>query len=124
MERWAQAVVFVLGALALAGCDRESNPVSPTPSPGSPRPVSLTIGGTTSLDHPGETGQLTARATFSDNTSRDVTAETSWAGQEGLITITGPGVITATGYGTGTVNARYLAVSAYVWIRIAPAGAF
>jgi hypothetical protein len=110
--------------LTLPGCDKATNPVSPTPVLGSPSPVSLTIGGATSLDHPGDTGQLTATVAFSDNTSRDVTAEASWVGQEGLIAITGPGFMRAIRYGTGTVNARYLAVNAAAWVRVAPAGAF
>ncbi len=118
-------LLFAFGALALAGCDGKPNPVSPAPTPGSPSLVSMTIGGTTSLDHAGDTGRLTATATFSDNTSRDVTAEASWsviAG--GMVAITGPGLITATGYGLGNVSAIYLTVEGRRQIRVVPAGAF
>jgi hypothetical protein len=122
MRRVAQAVLFVLGALALTGCGK-STPVSPTPSP-SPGSSRITITGTTSLDHPGETGRLTATATFSDNTSRDVTTEASWVGQDGMIRTDGPGVITGIRYGVGSVSANYRSTPATVQIRVAPAGAF
>lgn len=124
--RWAQALLFGLGALALAGCGK-STLVSPTtPGPGSPTPVSMTIGGPTSLDHPGDTGQLTARVTFSDNTSRDVTADASWTviAAGSMVAITGPGLIRATGYGLGNVSATYLTVEGKRHIRVVPAGAF
>jgi hypothetical protein len=120
-------IIPLIGVLlTLVSCNRHSNPVSPTPVPdsGSPSPLSMTIGGTTSLDHPGETGRLTATVTFSDNTSRDVTADASWVGHEGVITMTGPGVFTAERYGTGSVSARYRTVNATAQIRVAPAGAF
>src|SRR5262245_29795508 len=95
---------LLLGILVWASCDQHDNPVSPvspTPLPSTSAPVALTIAGATSLDHPGATGQLLATATFSDNTSKDVTAEASWVGTDGFVSITGPGLITAVGYGTG-----------------------
>ena len=126
MWSWTQAVLFVFGGLALAGCGK-STPVSPTPTPGPglPTPVSMTIRGPTSLDHPGDTGQLTATVTFSDNTSRDVTVDASWTVIAGsMVAITGPGLIRATGYGLGNVSATYLTVEGKRQIRVVPAGAF
>jgi hypothetical protein len=122
MVRWAKTLLFILGASTFAGCGEDASPLSP--SPGAPRVVSVTIAGTTSFDHPGETSQLTATARFSDNTSRDVTAEASWHEGLGVFSIAGPGLITARRYGTDTVVARYLTVSGSAWVRVAPAGAF
>ena len=107
----SRRVVFtLLSVVFLAGCDERNDnplsPVSPTPVSGSPAPLSMTITGATSLDHPGATGQLSATVTFSDNTSKDVTAEAAWLSPEGLIAVDGPGLIRAVRYGTGTVNAR------------------
>jgi Carboxypeptidase regulatory-like domain len=122
-----QTLFVTLGLLALAACGGETLPTSPsmpTEVSSSLRPVSLSIAGAASLDHPEATGQLTATVTFSDHTSRDVTAEASWAGVDEVIGITGPGVIKAVRYGTGTVSASYRGVSASIWIRVAPAGAF
>lgn len=126
VRQYFAALPAILGVLALAGCDRSANPASPTPiaGPGSPSLVSLTVDGTMLLDRPGATGQLTAIAAFSDGTSRDVTAEASWTATDGWITVVGRGAITATRYGTATVNARYLTRTATARIRIAPAGAF
>jgi hypothetical protein len=122
MVRWAKSLLLVLSTSILAGCGEDGSPLSP--SPASPRVASVTIAGTTSFDHPGETGQLTATARFSDNTSRDVTAEASWFGGLGVFSVAGPGVITARRYGTGTVVAKYLTVNGTASVRVAPAGAF
>jgi hypothetical protein len=81
------------------------------------------IGGTVSLSNPGETAQLTATVTFSDNTSRDVTAEASWTGS-GAVVITGPGLIAAARYGVGTFSVSYLSVTGGSLIRVVPSGAF
>jgi hypothetical protein len=119
-------IPLIVVFLTLVNCDKHSNPAAPTPIPdsGSPTPLSMAIGGTTSLDHPGETGRLIATVKFSDNTARDVTAEASWVGHEGVITMTGPGMFTAERYGTGSVSARYGTLSATAQVRVAPAGAF
>lgn len=126
VRRFLFALPAVIGALAMAGCDRGSTPTSPTPVPraGSAGLVSLAIGGTTSLDGPGASGAVTAIATFADGTSREVTAEASWTVTQGWLTFSRPGTITATRYGTATLNARYLTQHANAWIRIAPAGSF
>lgn len=126
VRQYSLALPAIVGVLALAGCDRSSTPVSPTPVPGagSPSVVSLTIGGTTSLDRPGASGPVTATAMFSDGASRDVTVEASWHATEGWLTFVGPGTIRADRYGSASVTARYLTQNASARIRIAPAGAF
>ena len=142
-----------LAGVAACGGDRHV-PSSPTPSPPTPSPpapssptpaiVSLAIGGTTSsagvdewLDPwlgmvPGETARLTATARFSDNTERDVTAETAWScDPPGMVSIASPGVILARAPGWASLAAKYGSVRspdgldrAEVRVRVAPEGIY
>lgn len=70
--------VFLLVA---AGCGDDNNamPTGPTPTTATPQstPQSISVSGSTSLKQPGETGQLSVTVTFSDGTTRDVTAQAS-----------------------------------------------
>src|SRR5262245_25737451 len=127
MTRWARALLSVFSVLVLAGCDAHSSLISPTPtsSPDSPRPVSMAISGTTLLSQPGDTSQLTATVTFSDQTSSDVPGEARWLGQdESAATVSSQGLITAVSYGISSVNASYRTVNVTATIRVAPASAF
>jgi hypothetical protein len=110
---------LMLGVLVVAACDSPTKPSTPY----APYPVSLTIAGTLSLTQPGDTGKLTATLTFSDQTSRDVTAEALWSSPLGVVAITA-GSVTAVRYGQDNVVARYQIVSATVPARVAPPGAF
>ena len=118
------AFLLVLAGLAVASCD-EGTPISPTPTPsdGAPMPVTMTIGGSLSLHHPGDTAQLNATVKFSDNTSRDVTVDASWSAS-GAVAIVSPGLIKATRYGDGSFTASYLSVSAGRLMRVQDPGAF
>ncbi len=132
--------------VGVAACgDDYQNPVLPTPVDTSPNPVvtSLTISGKTSTAGvtesgkawlgmvPGETARLTATATFSDNTERDVTAETVWTspGRIGVVGVVSPGVIRAGAPGFETLLVRYGSGQssngrAEPLVRVAPEGAF
>lgn len=119
MVRWALFTSFLIILPSVAACGR-SNPVSATPT--SPRAASIAITGRTSLNGLGDAGQLTAIATFSDNTSKDVTADAGWSGSN-VVAVERPGVIKAIAFGTGSVSARYQGVAANAAVRVAPAGA-
>jgi hypothetical protein len=84
----------------------------------------MSIGGALSLAQPGDTGRLTATATFSDQTSRDVTAEATWLASVGIVAITGPGSVTAVRYGQENIVASYKTVGTTAPIRVVPPGAF
>lgn len=145
----AAAVLVSVTLVGVAACrDDHQTPVAPTPvapTSVSPTPVvtSLRIAGTTSSAGvtpwekawlgmaPGETARLTATATFSDNTERDVTAEAAWTcdcemGEVGVIS---RGVIRAQVPGWATLVARYGAAQssdgrAEALVRVAPEGVF
>jgi hypothetical protein len=123
MWSWVRAALF-LGGLVLSACDSGS-PTSPTPTPtpGPATPLSLIISGTIPLNHPGDTAQLTAMATFSDNSRRDVTRDASWSAS-GAVAFLSPGLIQAVRYGDGSFTASYLSVSAGSGIRVLDPGAF
>ncbi len=64
-------------------------------------PASATLG-------VGKSTQLAARATFSDGSSQDVTANTNWSTSDASrVTVGGTGVITGVAFGTATVQAEY-----------------
>ena len=122
MVRWTLAGVFLLLALALTGCSGPNSPSSATPLP-TVRVVSMAISGRTTLTSPGDSSQLMATATFSDGTSRDVTADAVWYGGD-AITISGRGLITARAFGFGSATARYRTGQGFAAVRVVPDGAF
>jgi hypothetical protein len=127
---------FVLAVLVagVACHDRNgpnpNNPAAPTSvTPTSVTPTatvtSIAITGATRLYHPGDTSQLTMTATFSNGTTRDVTAEARW-GYGGQVTISPSGLITAHGYGSGEVlhNAYRELEPKVIQVRVMPEGSF
>ena len=118
--------VLIAGVLAAAiACD-DKNPVAPT-GPSGPSVQALTIGGLQPLQHPGEVLQLSATATFSDGSTRDVTADVRWAsGDARVVTVQSGGQLTGTGYGRTIVTAFHPAggPSARADARVMPEGMF
>jgi hypothetical protein len=108
------------------GCDK--NPAAPSPPPDSPPAVSirsLAIDGNLSLRQPGDTGTLTAFATFTDGSGRDVTDAAEWTstGSPGLLTVAN-GKVTARQYGSGSISVRYGTTRQETPVRVGPEGAF
>lgn len=145
----AKTVAAVLVSVTLVGVtacgDDHRSPVLPTPVDRSLTPVvtSITISGKTSSAGvtewrkawlgmvPGETARLTATATFSDSTERDVTAQTVWTCPDGTgaVGVVSPGVIRAEAPGWVTLVARYGSAQssngrAEALVRVAPEGVF
>jgi hypothetical protein len=56
---------------------------------------------------PGESHQFTAIATFSDRTTRDVTADATWRVLNSVVFTVTAGLVTATGLGEGNLNVSY-----------------
>lgn len=127
-------IALVIGALFVAAACDEPNrsPTAPTPTapgPTTPLATSLTISGSTSIPAPGGTTQLTATARYSDDTTRDVTAEAQWRSLDNdVVSVISPGLIRGGRHGKGGVRATYGSapglVSASVDVRVAPDGAF
>jgi hypothetical protein len=73
----------------------------------------------------GGTEQLSATATMSDATQKDVTAQASWQSSNGFVAIVSPGgLVTATYVGTATLTATYQGQSASITQLIAQPLAF
>jgi hypothetical protein len=118
---------------ALAGCSR-SGPVAPTspsspassPSPGAGAAVTaLAVRGRTLLTSIGETTPLTATASLSDGTSRDVTTAVQWvSSSESTLSVSPGGVVTVLRFGQSYVYATYQGKSATVSVQATPPGTF
>jgi hypothetical protein len=107
-------------ALLVVGIGCESSPSAPSTT----EPVrSIAATGTLSLRQPGDSGQLTAIATFTDGTTKDVTAEAYWLVSSGVASASA-GLVTALGYGGGTLTVSIGGAHATVPLRIVPDGAF
>jgi hypothetical protein len=115
-------VAHLLALGALAGAVACHNPAAPSPAP--PVPYSITISGTLSLHQPGDTGQLTAIATLTGGTTKDVTAEAVWTTTGSALSVSRAGLVTALSYGSGEVVAVYGMARQPISARVAPDGAF
>ena len=123
-------LAYLCGTLTIAVACHGKNPLEPTPTPTYPVAQSITVSGTLSLRQPGDTGQLTAIATLSDGTTRDVTALAAWSGgtrvgdNARVVSVT-RGLLTAVDFGQTTIVVAYSpASSVTVPVRVAPDGAF
>src|SRR6202022_4312174 len=98
---------------------------SPTPPPRHPSLTAnnLTIDGNTALTDIGQTSQLTARATFSDGTVKDVTSATQWTSTHpSVITISAKGLVTVVQLGRSAIQASYLGKYASVVVLATQSG--
>jgi len=124
-------LAYLCATLTIAVACHGKNPIGPTPTPTPTGPVvqSITVSGTPSLRQPGDSGQLTAIATLSDGTTRDVTALAWWSGgtrpgdNARVVSVTQAGLLTAMNFGQTTIAVQYYA-RVTVPVRVAPDGAF
>jgi hypothetical protein len=87
---------------------------------------SLAVSGALALVEPGDTGQLTATATFADGTTKDVTAGAAWvaAADRPVVLVSSTGAVTALWYGTSEISVAYGSVRHAISVRVAPPGTF
>ena len=122
--RTAAAGVALLCGLSLgsASCGGSEKPSPPGPSPGPPAAPTVTSVQVTGLPAslaPGETAQLTARASLSDGSSQDVTAQAAWRSETGAVaTVSSGGLVTAVAAGTTEIRATYQSVSAGAMLEV------
>ena len=135
-----RAPILFVGALAacamLLACS-DDRPIPTQPSPGPPSPpgptapvqpaiTSIVVDGPGQVP-PGETGQYSATARYSDGSRRDVTSEAQWStSDESVLSVTGASTVVARARGEAEVRAR-LANHGYPGVRsviVLPAGQF
>ena len=115
MTRSTARCILLIGVLGCSGvaCDERNGgpPTSPSPNPAPPpAPVltGLALTGNVTLSAMGETSQLTATATYSDGTTKDVSPETGWTiGDRRVGTVSTDGLLTVVGFGRTFVSARF-----------------
>jgi len=125
---------LVVIAAAGAGYACGGSPTSPTfpvnpntgpPPPPAPFVTGLKVTGATTLSALGETSQLTAIATVSDGTTRDVTSEAQWQSMDpAVVAVSSHGVLTAVAFGTTEIRALYEAKFAQFAVVATPPGTF
>ena len=105
-------VLVILLTPTLTSCGRDKSAPTPTapttPSTPAPTVTGLSISGNLTLTAVGETSQLTATATLSDNTTKDVTSSGRWQwGNTQVITISSGGLVTVVGFGATWISFVY-----------------
>ena len=107
-------VILAATSLSCGGDSRPSVFTAPTPTP-TPTPVPVTasitsmrVTGSDVLRALGETSQLTATGTYSDGTTRDVTAEARWTSSSSSHLSVSAGTVTALAFGAGFISANLL----------------
>jgi hypothetical protein len=105
-------VLLILLTSTWTSCGGDkSTPATTTPtspSSASPSVTGLSISGNLTLTAVGETSQLTATATLSDNTTKDVTSSGRWQwGNTQVITISSGGLVTVVGFGATWISFVY-----------------
>jgi len=94
--------VFVLVVLS-AACSGPTAPTLSTPTVSS-LAISFPIGQTPAV---GRLMQLTATASLSDGTTRDVTTQAAWRSDSGVAAVTAGGVVTLVTDGCAMITASY-----------------
>jgi hypothetical protein len=103
---------------AAIGCGESRAPAAPSEPP---RVQFLTIAGTTWLRAIGEQGKVTVTAHFSDGTTTDVSAESTWSSRDPAVVTPSPGgIISATGLGTTVVDATYRTQRISLEVTVSP----
>jgi TolB-like protein len=128
--RIANPIVLVLLTQGLVGCGNRT-PVSPTapttamtPTP-VPTITRVAISGNVPLTTIGETAQLTATATLSDNTTKNVTTDGRWqAGDARIVTVSQTGLLSVVGFGSTWTSFTYQSRSAGITVAATPSGTF
>jgi len=128
----AYLVLLALFAATCSGCTRgtQSPPLAPSQTTTTTVPVTVTvlnvtIGGVVPLTSIGQTSQLTATARYSDNSTKDVTAEGAWnSGDLRVVSVSPSGLMTVAGFGGTYVSFNYQQRFASTNLTATPPGTF
>ena len=130
--RIVNRIVLVVLAQGLVGCGSRA-PVSPTAptttttATSTPLPTTtrIAISGNVTLTRVGETTQLTATATLSDSTTKDVTRDAKWFwGDARVATVSPSGLVTVVGFGATWISATYQSRGASMTVTATLPGTF
>jgi hypothetical protein len=102
-------------------------PTAPSGTTTTPQPTlkGVSITGNVTLTAVGETSQLTATATFTDNSTKDVTTAGRWQGGDSrVLTVSSGGLLTITGLGASWIQFGYLTQGAVAQVTATPPGTF
>jgi len=109
MGRSVLSTAIALGLAIALACDRAPSSPSPSSVGSGTTMTGLTIGGPSRIA-PGAAASFKATATYSDGTTKDVTAEAAWTptavGPAISVYFTGPGMAVGANRGEGEVAAR------------------
>ena len=125
-----RGLLLVFLAALCTNCGGDSTPTAPTPPvsttpPPAPTVTNLSIRGNFALTAIGDTSQLTGTATFSDNSTKDVTSDGRWSvGDTRVILVSNTGLLTVVGYGSTSVSFSYLTRGAGNTVTATPAGTY
>jgi Bacterial Ig-like domain (group 2) len=131
-----RTAVLLLSIAAFAGCGSRSSstqtrstlPTAPTDSLLVINPLSVSnvrLSGNLTLRAVGDTSQMSATATFSDGTTRDVTNESRWTSSDAaVLTVSTTGLITAVQLGRARVAVNYQVRNTSAIVNITPPGTF
>src|SRR5262245_7364962 len=115
--------------LACAGCESSKPPSPPTtPTPTSPTVSALSVAGAGCVEGVcsglvGSTVQLSAEATLSDGTTKDVTAQTQWSSTNANVASVSAGVLVPfPAAGKTNIAAAYEGLSARQTMRLTSCG--
>ena len=106
---WNTALLLLAVALALScGASSPTAPTQQSTTPSVVIPSAVTVSGQLSFATAGGTSQLTAKATYADGSSRDVTSGCTWQSSNvAIVTVSQTGLLTARGAGATWVTATY-----------------
>jgi hypothetical protein len=130
MQREFCVLLVMVLAPMWSGCNK--NPTTPTSlpavvTPAAPSVTGVDLTGNVSLTTIGETSQLTATATFSDGTVKDVTSDANakWSSNDpSVITVSSSGLLTVVALGRSSVIVSYQAKSSVKTVTATPPGTF
>src|SRR5271165_1217681 len=113
---WFCPIVVAFALIAWHGCGGSGSSTSSTP-PVTPQSVSVTAPGDSLIA--GDKVQLTAICTYSDNTTKDVTASATWStAPSAVATVSNAGLVTAVSLGSATVTATFSSLSGKVQVFV------
>ena len=117
-------LIFVAAVFVNCGRSPATSP-TPVPTPSPPTVTRVAISGNFALTTIGETSQLQATATLSDNTVKNVTSDGDWRVNDTRVAVvSNTGLLTVVGYGSTFVSFNYATRNASNPVTATPAGTF